>query len=219
MHVTGEYLMSVCDKCNRFGLHFQRPYTPEEFLHGNHNATVWIVGLNPKGEEGYNDSESPEKLLNWFSSAEFLKRPGKYYTRFGKVLPWLLRALGKEGGVAHTDLVKCYSPQFPPSNAKGNDVNVVIQNCIGYLSIQIKSQKPKIIICHGSPVGRYIEQILPPPPGTADSASSYISHIDDLQIVVIRSGFLSQMDNYAKTRLGSELAHYLEQMKIDVHGA
>jgi len=211
--------MSVCEKCSRFHLRFDRPYTPEDFLHGQRNALVWIIGLNPKGEDGYNDSDSSEKRLNCFSEEQFRRKPDRYYARFGKVLPWLLHTLGKEGGVAHTDLIKCYSPQFPPANVKGHDVNLMIQNCIGYLATQIRTHKPRIIICHGSPVGRYIENILPPPTGTDNHANSYKSHIDGLEVTVVRTGFLSQMDNYSKKRLASEIAHHLEEINIDVHGA
>ena len=62
------------------------------------------------------------------------------------------------GGVATTGIVKCFSKKFP----KGKIGHSLIDNCKHYLKSQKIQHKPKLIICSGTEVSRFIEADFPP---------------------------------------------------------
>ena len=62
--------MIICEKCNDFGLRFERQYSPEEWLEGKATSRVWIVGLNPKGSSNLVDKRNKEDLSCYFSDKE-----------------------------------------------------------------------------------------------------------------------------------------------------
>ncbi|MEN0678905.1 hypothetical protein [Plesiomonas shigelloides] len=152
------FSMNICDKCKEFGLRFNRRYKPEEFIEGKLSSEVWIVGLNPAAEEDWTDGERDAKdLSDYFNDIEKIH---PYFKDFKKVSPSLFGRFGKEGGVAHTDLIKCSSKRWPPSSCKGRTANNIINNCKTHLFNQILSHKLKFIICNGAPVRRHIKEIL-----------------------------------------------------------
>ena len=198
-----------CSKCKNYGLKYDRKYKPSDFLEGKRNSLIWIVGLNPKGNLGENDERDVTKLKDYFDG-----NIHPYFKVFRKVSKKLYELFGKDRGVAHTDIVKCFSNEFPPKNCKGKEAQIIINNCKEYFEKQIKECSSKIIICNGSPVCKIIKGIIKPP---IDYSTSYIGNFNGNEIAVILSGFVGRLDNYAKLRLGKEIELYMERYGIG-HG-
>lgn len=193
----------ICDKCRELtGMCYKRKYSPVDYLHGKRSSPVWIIGLNPAGEIGYNDeNETIDHLVN-----STFNHP--YFKDFSKVSSLIYDALGKENGVAHVDLVKCFSRSFPLVNLRE-----LLCNCNEYLREQLRIYSPKIIICNGIHVVRHIEQFIPPISKEYDYVTFYIGDAINNPII-FRSGFIGRIDNYAKRRLGIEIEKELLKNKI-----
>jgi hypothetical protein len=201
----------LCKKLSRFSLSFERKYKPEQFVVGNKDAPILIIGLNPKTHKNekdpYNDTFSLEELEHFFDKTNPVQ---PYYRAFEKVSEELFGLFGKAKGVAHTDIIKCYSKKFPPRDCNSKDIEIIIDNCKGYLVKQLKKHPPKIVICNGIDVCRTIKTIIKPPADLKDNATSYDSVLHGNEITVILSGFIGRIDNYAKARLGEEIMRIWE---------
>ena len=101
-------------------------------MEGKRDSLIWIVGLNPKGNLDKNDERDVTELENHFEGDIH-----PYFRDFRKVSEKLYNLLGKERGVAHTDIVKCFSNEFPPKNCKRKEAQI-ISNCKGYFEEQLK---------------------------------------------------------------------------------
>lgn len=174
-----------------------------DFLEGKRDSPIWIIGLSPKGNLEKNDERDVTELENYFKGDIH-----PYFHDFRKVSKKLYNLFGKERGVAHTDIVKCFSNEFPPKNCKRKEAQIIISNCKGYLEEQIKKYFPKIIICNGSPVCKIIKRVIKP---QIDYITSYVGNFDEKEIAVILSGFIGRLDDYAKLRLGKEIESYIER--------
>lgn len=197
--------MENCNKCqNETGMYFQRQYLPVDYFHGKLNSKVLIIGINPHGKIGENDrNETKNKLANFSPD-------NSYFADFKKVSKRIFDYLGKETGAIHTDLVKCFSPNYW-SLSKSSKAKI-IANCGGYLYEQIKIIEPKIIICNGSDVTSYVGQIIPVKDGN-DFQTFYIGDFVN-NPYVFRSGFIGRIDNYAKKRLGNEIEKILNENNL-----
>ena len=203
--------MERCLKCKKHGLFFQRKYSPIESIVGASEAPVWIIGLNPKGDEGHNDENDIIQLREYFQS----KSVHRYFSVFKQVSPGLHKLLGHPNGVAHTDLVKCYSNNFPPKTIQKGSEKEIVANCSEYLKQQIETHKPKIIICNGTPVSRELCELYPPPE-SKQNPTSYRVQNGKHDFAVVLSGFIGRgMDRYAKLRLGQEIKKYFELYGIN----
>ena len=136
--------MNKCNKCQNFGLCFDKTnYSPVESIEGNKKAPIWIIGLNPKKP----DEEKIEKYRNQSKkdlSMQFKGDFHSYFKDFKKVYTKIYEGL-ISGNVAHTDLVKCWSPKWDSKNSRE-----IIKNCLPYLGEQIKehSDTLKMILCN-----------------------------------------------------------------------
>jgi uracil-DNA glycosylase len=209
--------MEECCKselCNGFS--FKQNYKPVQSIVGNKDARILIIGLNPKTpkdeDDHYNDGFSAKGLEHFFDKTNPVQ---PYYRAFEKVSEELFGLLGKVGGVAHTDIVKCYSKKFPPEGCNEKNKKIIIENCVTYLKEQLKDHPPEIIICNGADVCRTMKEIIEPPADLKDNATSYDSVLHGNKITVILSGFIGRIDNYAKARLGKEIECYMEKYKIN----
>ncbi|WP_431490263.1 hypothetical protein [Lewinella sp.] len=125
---------------------FQRQYSPEEYLWGLKSSKLLYIGVNPYSKKiGYNDT---------YSLSILEKGPGlnSYFSVLKKWIPNLHDDIGLEGGVAHTDLVRCYSSTFPLKWMKIKDFDLVFRNCRTYLRGQIEEMSKinlKFIIVSG----------------------------------------------------------------------
>ncbi|MGD0712486.1 MAG: uracil-DNA glycosylase family protein [Bacteroidales bacterium] len=194
--------MEKCLKCKDItGMYFERQYKPEQYIYGKLNSKVLIIGLNPYGEiETNNLNETTEDLLN---------RPShQYYKNFEKVSPRIYKYLGEDNGVICTELVKCFSKNFPPAKLSKHDLHKFICNCREYLSEQLEVLKPKIIICNGIHVVWHIEQIIPI---KEEFETYYIGKKNSYEPFIFRSGFIGKIDKYAKRRLGIEIEKILNK--------
>jgi uracil-DNA glycosylase len=200
--------INSCDKCFKLtGMSFKRGYKPVEYIHGRKNSQIWIVGLNPRGEIGDNDEkETIHDLLN--STFD-----NSYFRDFKNVSTLIYNAFSKENGVAHVDLVKCFSRSFPPVNLNKSELDEILCNCRSYLKDQLEIHKPKVIICNGSHVVWHIEKLIPPISDEYDYETFYIGNALNKPII-FRSGFIGRLDNYAKRRLGKEVENELIKNKI-----
>lgn len=202
--------MPICEQCpNKSGLRFDRGYEPYEFIEGNRDARVWIIGLNPAQELGWTDGRDAPQLLTYFDDES---KVHGYFKQFKTVSEALYGRLGKHKGVAHTDLIKCSSNKWPPKNVSSSERKKIIENCTKHLQRQLKDFSPEIIICNGSEVSAEIKRLLPPPNGTPANATSYHHKTNERSVVVVLSGFIGRIDNYSKRRLGQEIDLFLTEL-------
>ncbi len=206
--------MIKCELCTtkKCKFNFNRKYKPDDFIEGKTNSKIWIVGLNPKADFTYTDKRDISDLNNFFMGKDKAdqKKTYSYFKDFKKVSDLLYKYLGKEEGVAHTDIVKCFSNEFPPKGCSKKDIDSVISNCSTYFIKQIEKYSPKMIICNGSYVCREIQKIVSPKESISiRNATHYIGIINTLdgekEIIIVLSGFIGRIDDYAKKRLGKEI--------------
>ncbi len=193
-----------CEKCKEYGLTYEENYSPSEYLEGKVDSSVWIVGLNPKYEENESQNRTQEDLQSYFDDKSGIH---PYFKDFGKVSSRLFDLLGRKGGAAHTDLIKCSTASF---NFKDKDKKCIINNCQPYLKDQIKKHKPKLIICNGSDTSKSMLEILPPDRKSNEKFTCYTSNYMGYKVVVVLSGFIGRIDDYAKRRLGKEIEAILD---------
>lgn len=199
--------MYKCNKCRKYGLSYNREYSPEKFIEGKTSSKIWIVGLNPKNNKDYKDSRKNHELHNYFNSREKIH---SYFKGFKKVSEKIYKMLGKENGVCHTDLIKCFSNKFPPEDVKTKGKQEIINNCSVYFEKQLSTFFPQLIICNGAPVSRYITNIIIP---VQNYETYYEGNYKDKEITVVLSGFIGRIDNFAKRRLGKEIEHLKDEIK------
>jgi hypothetical protein len=198
--------MHVCKKCSHHGLYFRRQFKPEESMVGKPYSPIWIIGLNPQGDEGHNDeSQTVESLYSYFSDGNV----HSYFNDFEKISFRLFALLGHDQGVAHTDLVKCDSMRFPPKTVKRGGPKFIIEQCKGYLQTQIRTYHPKILVCNGAPVSHTLRKMYPPEKDDPQ-LTSYTVTDNEHQFSIVLSGFVGRIDNFAKYRLGKEIEMYMD---------
>ncbi len=204
--------MYFCDKCSSFGLWFHRAYEPHEFIEGDRNAEIWIIGLNPTEDAKWVDLRTPSALVEYFDDKTKIHG---YFKQFRHVSERLYERLGKPQGVAHTDLVKCSSRTWPPDGVSAGGRGQIISNCAGYLKRQLAAGHPKVIICNGSEVSTEMKLLLPPPQRTSPDATNYVHRLDDRDVVVVLSGFIGRLDNFSRRRLGIEIEGVIDNLHRD----
>lgn len=195
--------MSICDRCSSFGLRFERQYAPQDFLEGDPNSKIWVIGLNPKQDVAWIDPRQISELRNYFHGDV---KVHAYFERFRNVSEKLYSLFGRVEGAAHTDLVKCASSCWPPTKMSPRSKAEVISNCVSYLEQQIETYRPELIVCNGAEVSSEIRRFLQPPSDTLGNATSYVhTREDGSKVSVVLSGFIGRIDNYARRRLGIEI--------------
>lgn len=203
--------MPICEKCRDFGLLFDRKYSPDQFFEGKRSSKIWIIGLNPRGPLGHNDTRSLNELEDYFNSNYSVH---SYFHDFKTVSFKLYSMLGENNGAGHTDLVKCFSESFPPSAAR-KDAMKIVSNCKNFLKSQINYHAPRILICNGTPVCKYIREIIIPLEQLDQRDTCYWGMLDGKRIAVVFSGFIGRIDNFAKVRLGQEIDLLLQDVGAD----
>ena len=207
-----------CEKCKSLGLTFHSTtINPDEYIEGNINAEIWIVGLNPKGDLETIEKRTKEQFQSFNPDSH------SYFHDFKKVSEKLYANWkSDENKVAHTDLVKCFSQTFPPViNDKHVDRKKIIENCTEHLRTQITKHKPKVIICNGTNVCREMIRLFPPNNHLEplNALTSYKTTYCDnngnkFSFWVVLSGFIGRIDDRNKRRLGKEIEKILDDEKI-----
>ncbi|MBS4212448.1 uracil-DNA glycosylase family protein [Neobacillus rhizophilus] len=211
---------------------YNRDYNPTEFFFGYPNSKIWLIGVNPAGPVEQSGNHFVGDKLNHFIHGFSLEndknkyKQTDYFGRFQKVSMKLFNLFGKENGVAHTDLVKCFSPSWTSDSFKDLDSSIalknIISNCTNHLKSQLDSKDlefPKIIICHGRPVADVISKLIPNPVLSDGSSIKYTSYIgsykkgeENYNVIIINTGMIHRLDDYAKSRLGKEIELYMDQI-------
>jgi uracil-DNA glycosylase len=167
-----------------------------EFMVGNFDAKIWVVGLNPKLRKqddimNPNDSKNFESYFKRIRTFDF---DLPYFNRIKDHVFLEKWEWGKD--VAHVDLVKCASIKIDKSFEKAKD------NCGDYLEGQIKLLKPKLIIANGIPVSKWFksrkEQEEVPNTGI-------LLKFNGFETLVVLSGFIGQMDRCSMARLREDI--------------
>lgn len=206
----------TCDKCKNYGFEYRSKHNvfPINSIDGNIKADVWIIGLNPKNEVGHIEVRD----LNDFKL--FNPNLHSYFRDFRKVSERLYKNWeSQDSNIAHTDLVKCFSETFPPINRENekNNQRHIVDNCVEFLKEQIIANKPKMIICNGSPVCSEMIRLFPPQQADdRDTLTSYCASIDNHRFWVVLSGFIGRVDNRNKRRLGMEIEQIIEKENIKI---
>lgn len=213
----------ICTKCREYGLSFYANHiVPEQYIEGNPNADIWIIGLNPKNDVGTVEGRTLSEFENFDPNCH------PYFSDFKKVSEKLYKNWKSDKStVAHTDMVKCFSNSFPPiTHTKGREkksvTDKIVANCSAYLQKQIQVGKPKLIICNGSTVCWEMMRLFPPgldnyAPKTLTSyrASQNIDGAEHYFWIVL-SGFIGRIDDRNKRRLGMEIEEILEREGVDL---
>jgi uracil-DNA glycosylase len=201
-----------CDLCSSAGLHFQATHIdPIGYIEGPLQAKIWIVGLNPKGEIGTLETRTKQEFES------FNPDRSSYFRDFKKVSERLYKNwLSEKSTVAHTDLVKCYSPTFPP-NDDNKSKQLVIGNCKRYLFNQILLHKPKVLICNGTDVCNMMMSFFPPNSQEPHTLlTSYKASFQSHAFTLVLSGFIGRIDDRNKRRLGKEIEAILQEENIQL---
>lgn len=124
---TKPHLKSELDK----PFSFSAPYAPKEYYWGKKSSKVLYVGVNPFSNTIGENNPFPIEILQ--------KGPGlnSYFGTIQKWHPYLYDSIGKEAGVAFTDLVKCSSGTFPLKGMKVHEFDTVFRNCRTHLQALI----------------------------------------------------------------------------------
>jgi len=199
-----------------------RPKTvsPDQWIEGHPDSPIWIIGLNPKTTENPDQDMDLNLVQLREGFSKRVKRTDEckgvpYFQDFAKVSRTLFDALGAKGGVAHTDIVKCDSTEWPPKGISSPNIDKIEKTCAQYLENQIRTYKPKLLICNGSSVSAYIKAML----GHEDkSVEDVETHFESRKygepMLVILSGFIGRIDNYSKRRLGRDIEQRIEALGI-----
>lgn len=213
----------ICTKCQDHGLSFYaRHIEPHQYIEGNPQADVWIIGLNPRNEVGTIEERTPSEFEHFDPDCH------PYFSDFKKVSAKLYENWkSATGRVAHTDLVKCFANTFPPDtdskrNRKRIKVDQIVDNCSEYLQRQIREAKPKLLICNGSAVCWEMIRLFPPdvedydPKTLTSYRASQNSNGADHPFWIVLSGFIGRIDDRNKRRLGKEIEEILEREGIEL---
>ncbi|MGB6037489.1 MAG: hypothetical protein WBG42_14535, partial [Cryomorphaceae bacterium] len=94
----------ICTKCQTHGLSFYANHIkPHQYIEGNPNADIWIIGLNPKNEIGTVETRTLQDFKDFDPDCH------PYFSDFKKVSPKLYQNWkSNNSAIAHTDLVKCF---------------------------------------------------------------------------------------------------------------
>lgn len=218
MGMTGEF----CEDCPAGGADegcVQLRYrptsvSPDQWIEGHPESPIWIIGLNPKTTmHADRDMSLDLKGLR----DEFCDRAKNvsYFRDFDKVSGSLFAALGLKHGVAHTDIVKCDSTSWPPKGISSSNIDKIEKTCAKYLENQIRTYKPKLLICNGSSVSTYIKALLGHQNQSSDDVETYFENDKyGYPLHVILSGFIGRIDNYSKRRLGRDIKQRIEALGI-----
>ena len=196
-----------CNRCKQYGMYFERQYSPSEYFEGDLNSDIWIVGINPAGDPGRNDGRSLDELRHYFDEMQMVH---SYFKSFEHVSPHIYNSFGKEGGVGHTDIVKCYSNKFPPDGS-AHSGRAIVENCMPYFREQLSRHCPKMIICNGTSVCKTITKAVPKIGGRALD-TYYFGNVNGKTVIVVLSGFIGRIDNYSRRRLGLEIEELLKEI-------
>ncbi len=139
---TKQYLHTVNDE----PFSFKCDYFPTECFWGKASSKILYIGVNPYKDKIGGNNHFPLEILR--------NGPGEnsYFGTIHKWYPLLYEDIGKEGGVAFTDLVKCSSPTFPFNKMKVNDLDTVFKNCRTHLDQQIRlmaRQNLQVVVISG----------------------------------------------------------------------
>jgi uracil-DNA glycosylase len=204
-------MKTTCSKCSQFGLEFSSEHiVPVEYIEGNPNADIWIVGLNPKADIGHVEKRTKENFKDFTPDCH------PYFSDFKKVSPKLYANwISENSNVAHTDLVKCFSHNFPPPISQvvtttRNAHRKIINNCKVHLIAQLNKSRPKLIICNGSAVCWEMIELFPPAEeNDLKSISCYKAKTkfgeETQEFWIVLSGFIGRIDDRNKRRLGKEI--------------
>ena len=213
----------VCNKCEKYGLVFRATnILPVNYIEGNPNSKIWIIGLNPKGAIGNVESRT-------LSEFEILDPDcHSYFKDFKKVSSALYSNWKSEKStIAHTDLIKCFSPSFPPIVKIDNidkqvKIDVIIKNCKDHLRLQLINGRPKVVICNGSQVCEEILKLFPPQnieewhKLTSYSASINLDNNIEHKFRIVLSGYIGRIDDRNKRRLGLEIEQIIKEEGIEL---
>ncbi len=206
--------MHECTNCQEYGFSFNRAYRPDEFIEGKQDSIIWIVGLNPAADFNWRDERSTGDLEVYFDQKNSVH---SYFRDFRSVSPLLFDLLGTAKGAAHTDIVKCSSRSFPPPGVTGKQIETVITSCKVFLEKQIRTHKPKIIVCNGARVSLFMLEFLPPPLGETGNSTSYWTSLEGEAVCIVLSGFIGRIDTYARRRLGQEIEFRIKEALMKLY--
>lgn len=213
--------MVLCSKCSKFGLEYKNTHlnSPTDFIEGNLEAKIWIIGLNPKTNKNQIFDPSFSDLRN------FNPNQHNYFKDFKKVSKKLYENWESQNSkIAHTDLVKCGSSEFPPSHTvtskklSNKETKEIISNCFEHLKNQIVEHKPVLLICNGSFTSESISNYFVPDDKSIDLSQKigcYKSTYNQHTFTIILSGFIGRIDDWSKRRLGIEIENAINELELN----
>jgi len=188
----------ICEKCKGLGVdRIPHKGLVPEFMVGNFEAKIWVVGLNPKLRKGHEGLMNPNDSKDFNS---YFKRSCNFdfnYGYFKRIKDHVFPEDWEWGvDVAHVDLVKCGSIGIGKTFEKERD------NCCDYLKRQIKFLKPKLLIANGIEVSKWFKSRKEQRKVTN---TSILLKFNGFETIVVLSGFIGRMDRCSMARLREDL--------------
>lgn len=186
-------------------------HSPEDFIEGNPNSNIWIIGLNPGFEKGANKLKERKKDI--LSLPKSINDP--YFSKFKRVSSGLFKEDGK-AKFAHTDLVKCASQNFT-SKSMGANINDIIYNCSSYLKDHISIYSPSIILAAGSHTQMELVRLFKPYTNPYEfilenTSFSFLNNKKTIQVVF--SDHVGQMSYTNGNRVAREISELAKLQKL-----
>jgi hypothetical protein len=177
-------------------------FDPLSAIEGDAESPIWIIGINPKTVPGEHATSQPNPI-NWTNT-----RPhAPHFQRLQRVIgeQWYT-CLFKEGGIAHTDLLKCGSPSY-------SEVEMgAVEHCKGFLLDQIRTHKPKLLLVLSSAAAGIIHGEAGLPDGSTEGTWKIEHH----QCYVVLSGYSSPFqDRYARLRLMKDFTNACKRVGLN----
>jgi hypothetical protein len=125
-------------------------FDPEMAIEGDPKSPIWVISLNPKTKPTQHELHG-RNPITWL--ARDTNPTARHFQRLRAVLgeKWYACLL-KEGGIAHTDLVKCGSPGFSEIEKEA------VTHCRDFLISQIRRYRPKLLLILSSDASRFVAE-------------------------------------------------------------
>jgi hypothetical protein len=196
----------VCPRaaqCAMPPIHGEPSFSPQEAVEGDPRSPIWIVSLNPKTGLPAPGGPNPMTWGEPDPSARYFRQ-----VRSAVGADWA-PALLREGGLAHTDVVKCGSPSFDDT------ARLAVGTCSVFLIEQLRRYTPRVLLVLSSPAAAIVAGAA----GFPKDATEGIWDLgggDGAECNVVLGGYAAPMqDRYSRLRLRRDFVAACERAGLN----
>lgn len=180
-------------------------FDPQQAIEGNPASPIWVIALNPKTKTNQHKRRKSNPV-SWNRKDTDANAP--HFRRLKLLLgdKWYTSLL-KDGGVAHTDLLKCGSPGFTSTE------KAAVSYCKEFLIDQIRKYRPKLLLVLSSDASKLIAEHAQLD-AEATEGDWLLAH--DSRCYVVLSGYSSpRQERYAKLRLRRDFTAACSRLNLN----